>query len=59
MLGLAETSKCYSRIIKNMHHGATTTVRSAAGLAEESREVLDFIKALRSAHSFLPSSQTS
>ena len=32
---LAKTSKCYKRIIKDMYDGATTTVRSAAGLTEE------------------------
>ena len=34
-LWLAETSECYVRIIKDKHHGATTTVRSAAGWTEE------------------------
>ena len=34
-LRLAETSECYVRIIKDMYDGATTTVRSAAGLLEE------------------------
>ena len=34
-LRLAETSECNIRIIKVMYHGATTTVRSAAGLTEE------------------------
>ena len=34
-LRLAETSECYVRIIKDMYDGATTTVRSAAGLTEE------------------------
>ena len=34
-LPLAETSKCYKRIIKDMYDRATTTVRSAAGLTEE------------------------
>ena len=34
-LRLAETSECYIRIIKDMYNGATTTVRSAAGLTEE------------------------
>ena len=34
-LRLAETSKCYVRIIKDMYDGATTTVRGAAGLTEE------------------------
>ena len=34
-LRLAETSKCYIRIIKDMYDGATTTVRSAAWLTEE------------------------
>ena len=34
-LRLAETSECYIRIIKDMYDGATTTVRSAAGLTEE------------------------
>ena len=34
-LRLAETSKCYIRIIKDMYDGATTTMRSAAGLTEE------------------------
>ena len=34
-LRLAETSKCYVRIIKNMCDGATTTVRSAVGLTEK------------------------
>ena len=34
-LRLAETSECYTRIIKNMYDEATTTVRSAAGLTEE------------------------
>ena len=32
---LAETSECFIRIIKDMYDGATTTVRSAAGLTEE------------------------
>ena len=31
-LQLAETSKCYIKIIKDMYDGATTTMRSAAGL---------------------------
>ena len=34
-LRFAETSECYIRIIKDMYDGATTTVRSAAGLTEE------------------------
>ena len=34
-LRLAETSACYVRIIKDMYDGATTTVRSAAGLTDE------------------------
>ena len=34
-LRLAEASECYIRIIKNMYDGATTTVRSAAGLNEK------------------------
>ena len=34
-LRLAETSERYIRIIKDMYDGATTTVRSAAGLTEE------------------------
>ena len=34
-LRLAETSKCCIRIIKDMYDGATTTVRSVAGLTEE------------------------
>ena len=34
-LRLAETSECYIRIIKDMYNGATTTVRSAAGLTEK------------------------
>ena len=34
-LRLAETSQCYIKIIKDMYDGATTTVRSAAGLTEE------------------------
>ena len=34
-LWLAETSECYIRIIKNKYDGATTTVKSAAGLTEE------------------------
>ena len=34
-LWLAETSKCYIRIIEDMYDEATTTVRSAAGLTEE------------------------
>ena len=34
-LRLAETSECYINIIKDMYDGATTTVRSAAGLTEE------------------------
>ena len=34
-LQLAETSECYIRIIQDMYDGATTTVRSAAGLTEE------------------------
>ena len=34
-LRLAETSECYIRITKDMHDGATTTVRSAAGLTEK------------------------
>ena len=34
-LPFAETSECYVRIIKDMYDGATTTGRSAAGLAEE------------------------
>ena len=34
-LRLAETSECYIRIIQDMYNGATTTVRSAAGLTEE------------------------
>ena len=34
-LRLAETSECYTRIIKDMYDGATTTVRSAAGLTEK------------------------
>ena len=32
---LAKISECYIRIIKDMHDGATTTVKSAAGLTEE------------------------
>ena len=31
----AETSECYVRVIMNMCHGATTTVRCAAGLTKE------------------------
>ena len=34
-LRLAETSECYITIIKDTYDGATTTVRSAAGLTEE------------------------
>ena len=34
-LGLAETPECCIRILKNMYDGATTTVRSTAGLTEE------------------------
>ena len=34
-LRLAETSECYTRIVKDMYDGATATVRSAAGLTEE------------------------
>ena len=34
-LRLAETSECYIRMIKDMYDGATTAVRSAAGLTEE------------------------
>ena len=34
-LRLAETSECYIKIIKDVYDGATTTVRSAAGLDEE------------------------
>ena len=34
-LRLDETSLCCIRIIKDMYDGATTTVRSAAGLTEE------------------------
>ena len=34
-LRLAETSECYIKIIQDMYDGATTTVRSAAGLTEE------------------------
>ena len=34
-LQLVETSECYIRIIRDMYDGATTTVRSAAGLTEE------------------------
>ena len=33
-LRLAETSECYIRIIQDMYDGATTTVRSAAGLTK-------------------------
>ena len=36
-LRLAETSECYIRIIKDIYHGATTNVRSAAGLTEKFR----------------------
>ena len=36
-LRLAETSGCYVRIIKDKYDRATTTVRSAAGLTEESK----------------------
>ena len=32
---IVETSECYIRIIQDMYDGATTTVRSAAGLTEE------------------------
>ena len=34
-LRLVKTSECYVTIIKDMYDGATTTVRSAAGLTEE------------------------
>ena len=34
-LWLAETSECYIKIIQDMYDGATTTVRSAAGLTKE------------------------
>ena len=34
-LRLAEATECYIKIIKDMYDGASTTVRSAAGLAEE------------------------
>ena len=34
-LRLAETSECYIKIIQDMYDGATTTVRSAAGLTKE------------------------
>ena len=34
-LRLTETSECYITIIEDMYDGATTTVRSAAGLTEE------------------------
>ena len=34
-LRLAETSECYIKIIQDMYHGATTIVRSAAGLTKE------------------------
>ena len=33
-LRLAETSECYMRSIKDMHDGATTTVRCATGLSD-------------------------
>ena len=36
-LRLAETSECYIQIIQDMYDGATTTVRSAAGLTKNSR----------------------
>ena len=34
-LRLAETSECYIKIIQDMYDGATTTVRSSAGLTKE------------------------
>ena len=34
-LRLAEISECYIKIIQDMYDGATTTVRSAAGLTKE------------------------
>ena len=34
-LPLAETSKCYIKIIQDMYDGETTTVRSAAGLTKK------------------------
>ena len=40
-LRLAETSACYIRIIKDMYVGATTAVRSAAGLTEEFKVGVD------------------
>ena len=34
-LRLAETSECYIKVIEDMYDGATTTVKSTAGLTEE------------------------
>ena len=56
-LRLAETSKCYIRIIKNIYDGATTTVRNAAGLTEDFKIGVGLHQ--DSADSFLPSSWTS
>ena len=51
-LRLAETSECYIKIIQNMYNGATTIVRSAAGLTKEFKVVLDSTKVQHSAHFF-------
>ena len=58
-LGLAKTSECYIKIVKDMYDGSTTTVRSAAELTEEFEVGVGLYQGSSLNPFFLPSSWTS